>query len=162
VSADCVGETALLPGGKAAQSQGDREGHVSGVEAILQLGSQPPRQEQAPFHPSLFARQKLGDGVRREAVLLRQRGDHAGLIHGAGGLGRRVGLEQAGLAADPRNRLDDHGYLAQAIGTPLCQTLETVEHLEVSVVPLSHAQRQGSQVAVPVGASTAQRCERGV
>jgi hypothetical protein len=141
VAADRIRETALLPARKAAQGQGDREGHVPGVETILQLGSQPPRQEQTPFHPSLFARQKLGDGDRREPVLLCQGSDHAGLIHRAASLGRRVGLEQAGLAGDPQNRFDDHGYLAQAIGTPLRQTLEAVEHLEVSVVPVSYAQR---------------------
>jgi hypothetical protein len=162
VSADRVGETPLLRHGVAGQSQGDRHRHVAGVEAILQLRSEPPGQQQAPFHPGLLASQKLGDGAHREAVLLRQGSDHAGLIHRAGSLGRRVGLEQAGLAADPRNRFDDHGYLTQAIGTPLRQTLETVEHLELSVVPLSHAQRQGSQVAVPVGTATAQRCQRGV
>jgi hypothetical protein len=92
VSADRVRETALLSGREAAQSQGDREGHAPGVETILQIGSQPSRQKQAPFHPGLFAPQELGDGVRREAVLLRQRSDHAGLIHRAASLGRRVGL----------------------------------------------------------------------
>jgi hypothetical protein len=73
--------------------------------------------------------------------LLRQGNDHAGLIHRAGSLRRRVGLEQTGLASDPRNRFDDHRHLAQAIGTPLGQPLEPVEHLEVSVVSLSHSQR---------------------
>jgi hypothetical protein len=55
VPADRVGETTLLLGGKSAQSQGDREGHVTCVETILQLGSQPSRQQQASFHPGLLA-----------------------------------------------------------------------------------------------------------
>jgi len=109
VAADRVGETALLLAGKAAQSQGDREGHVPGVETILQLGSEPSRQQQASFHPGLLAPQELGDGVLRETILLRQGIDHACLIHRAGSLRRRVGLEQTRLAGDPRNRFDDHG-----------------------------------------------------
>ena len=43
VSADRVSKTALLSGREAAQSQRDREDHAPHIEAILQLGSQPPR-----------------------------------------------------------------------------------------------------------------------
>ena len=83
VPSDGVGETTLLSGRQAAQGQGDREDQAPGVESLLQLGGQPPRQHQPAFHPRLLAPQKLGDGARRQPVLLRQRGDYSRLVHGA-------------------------------------------------------------------------------
>jgi hypothetical protein len=161
VAADDVGETTLLCGREAAQGQGHGEGQAPGIQALFEFGGQPPRQQQPPFHPGLLVPQELGDGTGRQFVLLDQRGHDARLVHRATCLGRRVGLEQAGLAGDARDRLQHHRDLTQAIRPPLRQTLETVEDFEVPVVSRRHPQRQGRQVAVLVRAPAAQRSQRG-
>jgi hypothetical protein len=150
MAADGVGETELLGTGKGGEGKGRGEGEAAGVEADAQLGGEAAGQRQAPLDPGLLAAEELGDGGGRETLLFKRKHD-AGLIHGAEGLGGRVGGEETRLGGGAGDVLDDDGDLAESLAGPVGQALEAVEDLEGAVGGAGDAQGHRGQGAFAIG-----------
>jgi len=140
VAPDRVGEAPLLPRGEGRKSDGHGEAEAPGIEPHLELSREPPRENEPALDPGLPPPQDLPDRQGGESVLLVEGRDDAGLVHGARGLSRRVGLEEAGLERDGASGLEDDGDLSAALRAPAGQALESVDDLEGAVLPLGHAQ----------------------
>jgi len=154
-----VGQTLLLGVTEGREAHCHGEGEAPRIEPLAQLRREAASQEEPAFDPGLLSGEKLRDRRRREPVLLGKRRDHPDLVHGTRGLLGRVGLEEAGLARDAGDGLEDHGDLPQAFGPPPGQALESVEDLEGAVLRRRHAQGQRGKIALSVRALAPKRRE---
>lgn len=121
------------------------------VEAEAELGGQSAGQGKASLDPELLPTEELGDRAEGEAVLVGQRGRHAGLVHGAGGLAGEVGLEEPRLGGDAGDGLDDDGDLAPPLAGPEGEAFEAVEEFVDAVGDGEDAQRQEGERGLAVG-----------
>jgi len=146
VLVDGVAQPLLLGAATSAQRQRDREREPAPIEPRGQVGRQPAREREPPLDPQRPAPQELGDGGLGHLVILVQRGDDPGLVHGAGGLGGRVGVQEACLhGGGALDGLDDGRNFRQTVRAPAGQALEAVEDLE-GVPGGRHAKRERGQV----------------
>ncbi|MBI3725025.1 hypothetical protein HY251_13880, partial [bacterium] len=106
-------------------------------------------EREAGLDPSLLPSEELGDLLHAQRVLVDERGDDAGFVHGACGAAGLVGGKQEGLG-ERRGRILDQDGDVGAIG-PLGQALEAVDHLQAAV-EAGDADRHGRQVPRRVGA----------
>jgi hypothetical protein len=135
--------------------RGGREAAVIDLRGHVRRG--PAADGQAPVHPAPAAAEQLGDLGGGEVIVVGQRADHAGLIHGAQGRPRGVSLEQPGLADDAGGVFHDHGHMHVAGAGPVGETLEAVEHFVGAVPGWEDAQGQRGEGAGGIGARSAQR-----
>jgi hypothetical protein len=161
VALDGLSETGLLGLREGCEVHRDGEGEPPGVEARAQLGGEPAGERQSPLGPLHLAPQELGDGHWGEVVLLDQAQDDAGLVHGAEGLSRGVGLEELGFLEDARGLFEDHGHLGSPVPLPLGQAFKAVEDLVGLLVDPRDAQRQRGEGGGGRRPRSAQRLERG-
>jgi hypothetical protein len=162
MAVDGVAQALLLGAAKGAQRQGDRQREPAAVEARGEFGSELPRERQPSLDPERLAPQELGDGGLGEPVVVAQRGRHARLVHGAGGLVGRVGGKERRLhRGGAPGRLDDDGDFRLPFGAPGGQALETVEDLE-HVSGDRDAEREEPERRVGVAPFSAERGERGL
>jgi hypothetical protein len=159
VALDGAGEPELLPGGERREGAGQRERQAAAVNSRGQVLRQTPAERQAALHPLRLSTQELGDRGRRVTVLAGERRHDPSLVHGAGGLGGRIGLEQPRLGGGAPDRLDDDGHVGAIFPSPAGQAFETIEDLKGAVLALGHAQRHRRQVA-RLSAGAPQRRER--
>jgi hypothetical protein len=147
VAHDALGQTCLLGvrKGRQGRSRGGREAPV--VEVSSQLGGEPTTEGQAPVHPGSPPAEQLGDLSGREMIVVRERVDHARLVHRARGAPGGVGLEHPGLAHHPGAGifLHDHGDVGVPVATPAGQPLEAIEDLVGAVTGRRHPQGQRGQ-----------------
>jgi hypothetical protein len=153
VPADRVGQRKLISFGDGGEGQGDRERQRPAIEALGQIGGEPARQEETAFDPAGLVAEELADGGKGQAVFIDERGDDAGLVHGAGGLGRRIGGEEAGLERGARNGFDHDVELAAPFRVAgMHEALEAVDHFERPIRQGGDADRQGGERGDDVGA----------
>jgi hypothetical protein len=162
MAADGVGQAPLLRRTEGAEGQGHGEGEAPGVQPRAELGREAASQKEPALHPGLPSSQELRDRRGRQSVLLGQRRDHPGLVHGAYGLSGRVGLEDSSFPHDARDRLEDHGDLPSTFGPPLGHAFESVEDLEASLLGWGDAKGQGGKRALSIRALAPQRGEAGL
>lgn len=155
VALDGLGEPALLRGGEDRQGTRQREGQSAAIDARAQIRREAAREREAAIDPGGLLSQEFGDRGHGEPVV-HERGHDAGFVHGAGGLGRRVGLEKPRLHRRAFGRLDDDGHFGTAFPSPQGQTLEAVEDLAGAVAGPGDAQRESRQRR-GVGSFPAQR-----
>lgn len=133
VAGDDLDQAHLVRLGEGTQRERRGEREAAPVETLADLGGEAAGQDEAALDPPFLVAQQPGDGADGEAVLVGQGGGDAGLVHGAGRLGGRVGLEEPGLEGDAGSGLDDDGDLATPLGSPAGQALEAVEDLVEAV-----------------------------
>jgi len=161
VRLDGVGEAALLGGAEGAESDRGARGQASGVEARGRFGRELGAEDEATLHPAASMAEELAERVGRKLVLVYQRAGDARFVHGAGGLARGVGFEDAGLDGDAGGVLDDDRDVGKALGGPGVEALEAVEDLEGAVRDGRDADRQRGERGAGVGARAAQGGVRG-
>lgn len=160
VAFDGLGQPPLLGGGKDGQGAGQREGEAAAIDARAEFGRQPAREREAAIDPRRFLAQKFGDRGHGALVLVDEGEDHSGLVHGAGGLRGRVGLEKPRLHRRAFDRFENDGHFGAAFPSPSRQTFEAVEDLVGAARDGCHAQRHRGEVR-GVGASPSQGRQRG-
>jgi hypothetical protein len=104
-----VGQTRLLAARQRRHGEGRGGGEAAGIDLRGHVGREPTAEDQAPVYPAPAAAEQLGDLGGREVIVVSQRADHAGLVHGAQGPPRRVGLKQPGLDHDAAGVFDHTG-----------------------------------------------------
>jgi hypothetical protein len=161
VTDDGVGHARLVTAGQRRQGGGRGRRQPPGVDVPDHVGGQPAAEGQAPVHPAPAAAEQLGDLGGREMIVVGQRADHAGLVHGAQGPPRGVGLEQARLADDADGVFHDHGHVGVAVADPVGEAFEAVEHLVGALTGRCDAQRQRGERAGGIGARPPQWRQRG-
>lgn len=141
VAPDGVRKAPLFP--RREGRKGDRHGEAEapGIEPHLELRREPALEDEPAIDPGLPPAQELPDRQRGKSVLLVEGRDDAGLVHGARGPSGGVRLQQAGLERDAACGLQDDGDLPAALRAPAGQALESIEDLEVAVLPPGHAER---------------------
>lgn len=108
---------------------------------------EPGRELQALRHPARLLREQVGDGARREVVLVDQRLDDARLVGGGDRTRWRVGHQHEPLVVDGGQRtLHDHGDGRSPRRAPPLEPLKAVEDLEVSAVDRDDSQRRIGQL----------------
>lgn len=142
VDLDRLGQACLLGFREGRKLQRDGEGEPACVQASAELGSKAAGQRQPPLDPERLSAQDLGDSGRGERVLLNKAPHDAGLVHGAEGLARAVGLQELGFLEDGRGLFDDHGHLGSPVPSPLGQAFKAVEDFVGILVEASHADRK--------------------
>lgn len=162
VAGDDLGQAPLLGLGEGAQRERRGEGEAAPVETLADLRGEAPGQEEASLDPPFLVAQQLGDRADGEAVLVGQGGGDAGLVHGAGRLGGRVGLEEPGLESDAGGGLDDDGDLATSLGSPPGQALEAVEDLIEAVAEGGDAEGKRGQGPLALRSLAAQGGQGGL
>ena len=161
VACEGVGQARLLAARKRRHGEGRGGREAAGIDLRGHVGSEPAAEGQAPVHPAPAAAEQLGDLGGREVIVVGQRADHAGLVHGAQGPPRGVGVEQASLADDAGGVFHDHGHVGVAVAGPAGEAFEAVEHLVGAVPRRGHAQGERGEDARGIGARPAQRRQRG-
>jgi len=141
VSADRLRQSHLRLASEIRQRQGDRQGEPPCVEPEAELRGEPARELEPARDPALLLPQEFPDGLEAEPIVVDERGDDAGLVHGTCGLSRRVGGEDPCLHGDARDRLEDDRNLTLAFGTPAKEAFEAVEDLEEALPDPGDAQR---------------------
>jgi hypothetical protein len=160
VAREGVGQTLLIAARQGRQSGGRGGREAAVVDVAGQVGGEPTAERETAIHPGPAAAEQRGDVRGGQVIVVGQRADHAGLVHGAQGPPRRVGVQQAGLGHDAGGVLDHHGHVRVAVAGPVGEALEAVEHLVGAVAGRGHAQGQRSEGAGRIGARPPQRRER--
>jgi hypothetical protein len=147
VALDGLGEPSLLRGGEERQGARQSEGQPAAIDARAQIRREAAREGEAALDPGGLLAQELGDQGHRVPVVMGEGKHDAGFVHGAGGFGRLVGDQQAGLHRRALDGLHNDGDLLATLGDPGGQTLEAVEDLVGTVGGPGDAQRQGCQLS---------------
>jgi hypothetical protein len=134
VAHDGLGQARLLGAREGGEALRGRRGDSTRIDVRRQGRREPTPEGQAALHPAAAAAQQLADLRGGELIVVRQRADHARLIHRAQRAARGIGLEQARLAHDAGRVLDDHRHVGVAVGDPARDALEPVEDLVAAVV----------------------------
>jgi hypothetical protein len=161
VAREGVGQARLLAARKRRHGPGRGRGEAAGIDLRGHVRCEPAAEGQAPVHPAPAAAEQLGDLGRREVIVVGQRADHAGLVHGTQGPPRGIGLQQARLGHDADGVFDHHRHLRGALARPPGEALEAVQYLIGPVAGRGHAQGQRGQGAGRIGPGSPQRCQRG-
>lgn len=161
VATDHLGQAHLLPLPEDAQGQRHRKGKRFLIQAPGELRGELSGKEEPAVGPGLLLPQEPPGRLGREAVLLDERPDDAGLVHGPEGAHGGVGLQHPGLRGDPLDGLDDNGDLGAALAFPDDEALEAVEDFEHTVLGGRDADRERRQRFRAIGALPAKRPERG-
>jgi len=111
--------------------------------------------------PGLLVAEKGGDGRRGQLVIVQERGDDPGFVHGACRLADGVGRKQPGLHGRARDLLHHDGDLCPALDLPGHQALEAVDDLEASLRSRGHPKRHGSQGGLRIGPLATESGQRG-
>jgi hypothetical protein len=156
-----IGHARLLPAREHGHGGGRGGREAAGIDLRDHVRGEPAAEGQASVHPAPAAAEQLGDLGGREVIVVGERADHAGLIHGAQGPPRGVRLEQPGLADDAGGVFHDHRHMGVAGAGPAGEALEAVEHLIGAVPRRGHAQGQRGEGAGGIGARPSQRRQRG-
>lgn len=128
VACDGLGQARLLGAREGREALGGRRGESPFVDVRSHDRREPASEHQAAVHPAAAAAEQLGNLRGGELIVVRQRADHARLIHRAQRAARGIGLEQARLAHDAGRLLDDRRHVGVAVGDPVRHALEPVEH----------------------------------
>jgi hypothetical protein len=160
VAREGVGQTLLIAARERRHGGGSGGREAAVIDLRGHVGSEPAAEGQAPVHPAPATAEQLGDLGGREVILVGQRADHTGFVHGAQGPPWRVGVEQPGLADDAGGVFHDHGHVGVAVAGPAGEAFEAVEHLVRAVPRRGHAQGQRGEGARGIGARPAQRRQR--
>jgi len=161
VAHDGLGETRLLAAGNARQAVGGGGRKAAVVEVRGQLGGEVTTEREPAIHPGATPTRGLGDLCGGEVIVVRERTDHARLVHGAHGASWGVGLKHPDLAHETGGVLHDHGDVGVALAAPAGQTLEAIEDLVGAVTGRSHPQGQRGQGHRGIGARSPEGSERG-
>jgi hypothetical protein len=161
VAHDGLGEARLLGAREGGKALRGRRREPTRIDVRSQDRREPTPEDQAALHPAAAAAEQLGDLGGREVIVVGQRADHAGLIHGAQGSPRGVRLEQPGFADDAGGVFDHHRHVRVAAAGPLGEALEAVEHFVAAGAGRGHAQGQRGERARGIGARPPQRRECG-
>jgi hypothetical protein len=156
-----IGHALLIPAREHGHGGGRGGREAAGIDLRDHVRGEPAAEGQASVHPAPAAAEQLGDLGGREVIVVGQRADHAGLIHGAQGPLRGVRLEQPGLAGDAGGVFDHHRHVRVAATGPVGEALEAVEHFVAAVAGRGHAQGQRGERARRIGARSPQRRECG-
>jgi hypothetical protein len=157
VAREGVGQARLLAARQRRHAEGRGGREVAGIDLRGHIGREATAEGQAPVHPAPAAAEQLGDLGGREMIGVGQRADHPGLVHGAEGAPRGVGLEQPGLGHDADGVFDHDGHMRMAVVGPVGEALEAVEHFVGAVPGRGHAEGQRGERARGIGARPAQR-----
>jgi len=160
VAREGVGQTLLIAARERRHGGGRGGREATVIDLRGHVGREPAAEGQAPVHPAPAAAEQLGDLGGREVIVVGQRADHTGLVHGAQGPPWRVGVEQPDLADDAGGVFYDHGHVGVAVAGPAGEAFEAVEHLVRAVQRRGHAQGQRGEGARGIGARPAQRRQR--
>lgn len=161
MSLDGVGQASLVADREGAERIGDGGGQAARVDARGEFGCEFSSQRQAALGPATPVTKTAGNGQRREPVLLGQGVRDTRLVHGSGGLARRIGGEESRLARGSRGVFQDDGNGSAAFLVPAFEALEAIEDLVRVVVVGSGANRQRRQLAVVVRVRAPQAREGG-
>jgi hypothetical protein len=161
VAHDGLGEARLLGAREGGEALRGRRREPTRIDVRRHDRREPTPEGQAALHPAAAAAQQLADLWGGELVVVRQRADHAGLIHRAQRAARGIGLEQARLAHDAGRVLDDRRHVGVAIGDPARDALEPVEDLVRAVVVRGDPHGQRRERAGRIGPRPAQGRQRG-
>jgi len=161
VAREGVGQARLLAARQRRHGEGGGGREAAGLDVRGHVGREPAAKGQPALDPRPAAAEQLGDLARRKMIVVGQRADDAGLVHGAQGAPRRVGLEQPGLGHDAGGVFDHHGHVRVAVAGPVGEALEAIEHFVGALTGRSHAQGQRGEGAGGVGARSAERRECG-
>lgn len=142
VALDGVGQPPLFRGAEAGEEVGHADRESSVVDPCGQFGGELAGQGKTALDPAAAAAEQAGDGGDREPVVVRQGAHDPRLVHGAGGLRRRVGFEEPRLAHRPRGILDHRGDVRPPIAGPPRQALEAVDDLVGAVGARDHTDRE--------------------
>lgn len=156
---DGVGEPSLVGVGERTEGIRDRRGEPPRIHPDGQLGGELLGEGQAALRPSGASTEGAGDGMNREAILVRQRTHDARLVHRTGGLLGRIRREQPHLADEADGVLDDAGDALESVLLPLGEPLEAVENLVRAVLVRADADRHRSEPRVVVRVGPAERRE---
>jgi hypothetical protein len=156
-----VRQARLVATRQRRQGRGRGGGEAAGVDVRCDVGREPPAKREPAIDPPPAAAEQLADLGRREVIVLGERADDAGLVHGAQGLPRGIGLEQAGLGYDAGGVFHDHGHVRAAVMGPVGEALEAVEHLVGALPGRRDAQGQRGEGARRIGARPPERRQRG-
>lgn len=142
------------------------DGRPDGTVADRGAGLRPetPGEQQPALDPACLTAAQQRDGPGRQAIVVDQRCDEAGLIH----RGQRArwcvrGQDEALVLHRRRHRLNHHGHVAMSRGLPAREAFVPVEHLVLAIAGLGHTQGQFRRGRRPVELhpSRAQRCIAG-
>ncbi len=160
VALDGGGQARLVAARQRRQGRGRGGGEPPVIDVARQVRGEAAPEGQASVHPAPAAAQELGDLAGRQAVVVGQRADHPGLVHGTQRAARGVGFEQAGLAHDAGGVFHDRGHVRVAVPCPARQALEAVEHFVGAVAGRGDAQGERGEGARGIGAGPPQRRQR--
>jgi hypothetical protein len=157
---DGVGEASLIARSEGAEGVGGARREPPGIEARGEFGSELAGEGEPALGPTEAVAEELADGEGRQPVLVGQGTDYAGLIHGAHGAARGVGLKHARLGAHAGGVLDDDGNAGAPLRLPGGEALVAVEDLELAVPGRGHTKRHRGEGGIRVGAPAAQVRQR--
>jgi hypothetical protein len=156
-----IGDTRLIPAREHGDGGGRGGREAAGIDLRGDVRCEPAAEGQAAVHPAPAAAEQLGNLGGREVIVVGERADHAGLIHGAQGPPRGVRLEQARLGDDAGGVFHDHGHVGVAGAGPAGEALEAVKHFVGTVARRRDTQGQRGEGAGGIGARPPQRRQRG-
>jgi hypothetical protein len=161
VAHDGLGEARLLGAREGGEALRGRRREPTRIDVRSQDRREPTPEDQAALHPAAAAAEQLGHLRGGELVVVRERTDHARLIHRAQRAARGIGLEQARLAHDAGCLLDDRRHVGVAVGDPARHALEPVEDLVRAVFVCGDPHGQRGERACRIGPRPAQGRQRG-
>jgi len=143
VALDGLRQGVLILGLEGAERVSEGGPDPAVVDETLERGGELLAEAEAAFHPIALSPAQPGDGGEAETVVVAQRRHHPGLIHGRQRPWRRVRQQDRHLLLGSRGGpLDDDRDFGQTSGLGAVETLEAVDHLEVSVLPRNDPKRQ--------------------
>lgn len=138
VAHDRGGQILLRPAAEGAELQRDRHRQAAAVEPAAQFRRQAARKGQAALDPRRFVVEQLGDGSRALLVVVHERRDDTGLVHGPRGLACSVGGQEPSLHRAAVDWLHHDGDFLPPLASPGDETLEAVDDFETPVRSLCH------------------------
>ena len=160
VAHDGLGQARRLGAREGGEALRGRRREPTRIDVRRQDRREPATEGQAALHPAAAAAEQLGHVRGGEVIVVRERADHARLIHRAQRAARGIGLEQARLAHDAGRLLDDRRHVGVTVGDPACHALEPVEDL-VRAVFVCDPHGQRGEGARRIGPRPAQGRQRG-
>lgn len=129
---DGAPEPDLLLFPKPGQAVGEAQGEPSFIDPRVKAPREPSLEGITLRDPGALSAQELGHRRVGQAVVLDERGDHPGLVHGRSGPPGSVGTKQERLGLVAAGLLDEDGELLEAGIPGRPQALEAVDDLEAT------------------------------
>jgi hypothetical protein len=161
VARDGLGQARLFGAREGGEALRGRRREPTRIDVRSQARREAAPEGQAALHPAAAAAEQLADLRGGELIVVRERADHARLIHRAQRAVRGIGLEQARLAHGAGCLLDHRRHVGVAVGDPARHALEPVEDLVRAVVVHGDPHGQRSERAGRIGPRPAQGRQRG-